>query len=76
MNYFNKNNVNFFVIALILLIGSFIAITRASNFSDGDSYSILLSFLNYFDEGIYNPSRGAYGHPIPELIIGLIAFLF
>ena len=76
MNYFNKNNVNFFVIALILLIGSFIAITRASNFSDGDSYSILLPFLNYFDEGIYNPSRGAYGHPIPELIIGFIAFLF
>ena len=75
MNYFNKNHENFFVIAIVLLIGSFIAITRGSNFSDGDSYSVILSFLNYLDSGIYNPSRN-YGHPIPELIIGSSSYFF
>ncbi len=75
MNYFNKNRNNFFVITIVLLIGSFIAITRGSNFSDGDSYSVILSFLNYLDSGIYTPSRN-YGHPIPELIIGSSSYFF
>ncbi len=75
MNYFNKNHVDFFVIAVILLIGSFIAITRGSNFSDGDSYSVILSFLRYLDSGIYYPSRN-YGHPIPELMIGSSSYFF
>ena len=75
MNYFNKNFINFCVITFVLLIGSFIAVNRGSNFSDGDSYSIILSFLKYLDLGIYEPSRN-YGHPIPELVIGSFAYFF
>jgi len=76
MNYIYKNTINYIVIGIILLFGSFIAINRGSNFSDSDSYSVLLSFLDFMDKGVYNPSRGAYGHPIPELLIGYIAYLF
>ncbi len=76
MNYIYQNRHNFFIIGVILLFGSFIAINRGSNFSDSDSYSVLLSFLDLIDKGVYNPSRGAYGHPIPELLIGYFAYVF
>ena len=67
---------NTLILSLIFLSGSILAFTRASNFSDGDSYSVILAYLNFFNEGIYTPSRGAYGHPIPELLIGLFAYHF
>ncbi len=64
------------ILGLIFFLGSILAFTRASNFSDGDSYSLILAYLNFFNEGIYTPSRGAYGHPIPELLIGFFAYHF
>ena len=27
------------------------------------------------ENGIYNPSRGGYGHPIPEFFIGSLSYL-
>ena len=35
------------------------------------------SYLGFFIDGnTYSPSRGAYGHPIPEILIGFISFNF
>ena len=76
MNYINESKINFVVVGIILLFGSYIAIDRGSNFSDGDSYGVILSFLDFIDKGVYNPSRGAYGYPIPEFLIGNIAYFF
>ena len=73
----SKNN--YFLLLLILLIfifGSYISLSRGSNLTDGDSHSILLSFLNMLDFQTYTPSRGAYGHLIPEMLLGSIAYLF
>ena len=64
------------IIITIFLFGSFISLQRGSNLSDGDSYSLLLSFLNFLDLGTYSPSRGAYGHLIPEMALGSAAYLF
>ena len=73
---FLKNKfINYFLISIFFIIGSIISINRGSNFSDGDSYSVILSFLNYLDHGVYNPSRGGYGHPIPEFLIGSLSYL-
>ena len=65
---------NIFILSLVFFFGCFIAFSRGSNFSDGDSYSVILAYLNFFYEGIYTPSRGAYGHPIPELLIGFFSY--
>ena len=75
MNFQIKKS-DYFILIIILSLGIFFAYHRGSNFSDGDAYSVILAYLNYFTEGIYNPSRGAYGHPIPELLIGFISYNF
>ena len=67
---------NFFLSSILFLFGVYIAYSRGSNFSDGDSYSVINAFLNFIDESVYNPSRGAYGHPIPEFLIGFVAYNF
>ena len=75
----NLNKNHYFSVVLIFSIftlGSYIAITRGANLSDGDSYSLILSFLNFLDFGTYNPSRGAYGHLIPEFLLGSTAYFF
>ena len=64
------------IVTLIFLFGSYLAISRGSNFSDGDSYTLILSFLNFLDFNTYDPSRGAYGHLIPEILLGSTAYLF
>lgn len=61
---------------LFFLLGILFSYFRGSNFLDADAYSVILSFTNYIDNNIYSPSRGAYGHPIPELIIGSVNFYF
>ncbi len=58
----------------LFFLGCLISYNRASNFSDGDAYSVILAFLNMIDNWVYTPSRGAYGHPIPELLVGFFAF--
>ena len=73
------NKKYYFAIGLIFsmfLFGSYISLTRGSNFSDADSYSLILSFLNFIDVGLYSPSRGAYGHLIPEMLLGSTAYFF
>ena len=35
---------------------------------------MIIAFLDYLDYGKYNPSRGAYGHPIPEFITGIFSY--
>ena len=75
MIFLKKKIINYFLISIFFIIGSIIAINRGSNFSDGDSYSVILSFLSYFENGIYSPSRGAIGHPIPEFFIGSLSNL-
>ena len=59
---------------IFLIFGLIIAFHRGSNFSDGDSFSMIIAFLDYLDYGKYNPSRGAYGHPIPEFITGIFSY--
>ena len=75
MNYLQKNKYNIFIF-FFLVFGAFISLQRGSNFSDGDSHDVILSFLNFIDFGTYSPSRGAYGHLIPEFIIGFFAYYF
>ena len=75
MIFLKKKFINYFLISIFFIIGSIIAIDRGSNFSDGDSFSVILSFLGYLENGIYNPSRGGYGHPIPEFFIGSLSYL-
>ena len=60
----------------LFIFGAYIAYLRGSNFSDGDSYSVINAFLSLLNQEIYSPSRGAYGHPIPELLIGFMAYNF
>ena len=72
----NSYYLSIVIIISIFLFGSFISLQRGSNLSDGDSYSLLLSFLNFLDFGTYSPSRGAYGHLIPEMVLGSVAYLF
>ena len=69
--YFNSS-----ILVFIFILGCIVAFTRGSNFSDGDAYSVIVAYLNFFNEGIYTPSRGAYGHPIPELLIGFFSYYF
>ena len=70
-----RNNINnTLILVLLFFFGCILAFTRGSNFSDGDSYSVIMAYLNFFYEGVYTPSRGAYGHPIPELLIGFFAY--
>ena len=75
MIFLKKKFINYFLISIFFIIGSIIAIDRGSNFSDGDSFGVILSFLNYLENGIYTPSRGGYGHPIPEFFIGSLSYL-
>lgn len=67
---------NFFLSSILFLFGVYIAYTRGSNFSDADSFSVINAFLSFNDGNIYSPSRGAYGHPIPEFLVGFMAYNF
>ena len=75
MNLTERSKLNFLVF-LFLCVGLYVSINRGSNFSDGDSHDVILSFLSFIDFGIYKPSRGAYGHLVPEFIIGFFAYNF
>tara|TARA_B110000977_G_scaffold47332_1_gene64292 strand:+ start:2547 stop:3761 length:1215 start_codon:yes stop_codon:yes gene_type:complete len=61
---------------IIFSFGVYLSFLRGPHFSDGDSYSIINSFLIFLDTGVYKPSRGAYGYPIPEIILGFVAYNF
>ena len=60
----------------IFFFGIYLSFLRGPHFSDGDSYSVINSFLIFWDTGTYSPSRGAYGHPIPETILGFLSYNF
>jgi len=65
-----------FLSSFLFFFGVYISYIRGSNFSDGDSYSVINAFLSLLSEDKYAPSRGAYGHPIPEFLIGFLAYNF
>ena len=67
---------NLILSLVLILFGIFIAYNRSSNFADNDSYSLINAYLSLIDEDTYEPSRGAYGHPIPEILIGFLSFHF
>ena len=71
-----KIDFRLFLSSFLFFFGVYISYIRGSNFSDGDSYSLINAFLNFLNENKYTPSRGAYGHPIPELLIGFLAYNF
>ena len=71
-----KIETKLYISIFLFFFGAYIAYERGSNFSDGDSYSVINAFLNFLNNEIYTPSRGAYGHPIPEVLIGFIAYNF
>ena len=75
MNSLEKNKFNF-IVFLFICVGFYVSIKRGSNFSDGDAHDVILSFLNFIDFGVYKPSRAAYGHLVPEFIIGFFAYNF
>ena len=64
------------LLIFLFIFGAYIAYLRGSNFSDGDSYSVINAFLSLLNQEVYAPSRGAYGHPIPEFLIGFMAYNF
>ena len=37
------------------ILGILLSIARGSNFSDGDSFDVKLTFLNFLDYGTYTP---------------------
>lgn len=69
------NNIIFLTL-ILFFFGIYIAYLRGSNFSDADSFSVINAFLSLFHQNEYSPSRGAYGHPIPEVLIGFLAYNF
>ena len=60
----------------IYLFGIYLSVLRGPHFSDGDSYSVINSFLIFLDSGAYQPSRGWIGHPIPETVLGFVSYNF
>ena len=76
MTFLNNLEYKKYIIFLIFLIGCIISFIQSSNFSDADAYSLINVFLDIINYGVYNPSRGAYGHPIPEIVIGFIVYNF
>ena len=75
MNLLEKNKLNI-ILYSFLVLGILLSVKRSSNFSDGDSFDVILTFLNFIDYGVYTPSRAAYGHLVPEFIIGFFAYNF
>ena len=76
MKTYKKSSWILFCGLIIFSFGIYLSFLRGPHFSDGDSYSIINSFLIFLDTGIYKPSRGAYGYPIPEITLGFVAYNF
>ena len=76
MKTYKKSSWILFFGLIIFSFGVYLSFLRGPHFSDGDSYSIINSFLIFLDTGVYKPSRGAYGYPIPEIILGFVAYNF
>ena len=47
-NEFLEKNKNYLPILLFFTIGLFISIKKGSNFSDGDSHDVILSFFGFY----------------------------
>ena len=70
-----KKNYTFFIsISFLVIIGIFICKIKGYG-SDIDAYSLIKTFLGVIDNGAYSPSR-YYGHPVPEILIGFLAYNF
>ncbi len=66
------NNIFFYII--ILVFGFYLTLLKGYG-SDRDSPALIITFINFLEQGVYSPSRG-YGHPIAEFIIGSLAYYF
>lgn len=74
MQIIKKNYTFFIVISFLLCIGIYICKIKGYG-SDIDTYSLIKTFLGVIDDGNYSPSR-YYGHPVPEILIGFLAYNF
>ena len=72
--YLNNKINNTFFYFVILIFGYYFTLLKGYG-SDGDTIGLINTFINFFQNSIYNPSRG-YGHPIAELIIGFLSYNF
>lgn len=68
----NKKKFYIFLYFILLIFGLFISHTVRYG-DDIDSHSLILSFLNIIEKGIYKPSR-FYGSPLAEIIIGFFSY--
>ena len=59
---------------ILLFFGLFISYNIKYG-DDIDSHSLILSYLNIIEKGIYNPSR-FYGSPLAEILIGFFSYNF
>ncbi len=72
--YLKKKISNLFFYFLILSFGYYFTLLKGYG-SDGDTIGLINTFVNFIENDNYSPSRG-YGHPIAELIIGLLSYNF
>ena len=72
--YLKKKISNLFFYFSILSFGYYFTLLKGYG-SDGDTFGLINTFVNFIENDNYSPSRG-YGHPIAELIIGLLSFNF
>ena len=73
LNY-DLKKINIFFYIIILSFGFYLSLLKGYG-SDRDSPALISTFVSFFEQGIYSPSRG-YGHPVAEFIIGFLAYNF
>ena len=60
----------------LLIFGVFIAYLRGSNFSDGDSYSVINAFLSLLNEESIRSFKRSIWSSYTRILIGFIAYNF
>ena len=68
----NHRIVNIVFYLFFLSVGYYLSLIKGYG-SDGDSHSLSRSYVDFYENGFYTPSRG-YGHPAAELIIGFLSY--
>ena len=73
--YFKKYKTSNLLFYLsILSLGYYLTLLKGYG-SDGDTTSLIATYVTFIEKGIYSPSRG-YGHPVAEIIIGFLSYNF
>ena len=63
---------NIFFYLFFLSIGYYLSLIKGYG-SDGDAHSLSRSYIDFFENHFYTPSRG-YGHPVAELVVGYLSY--